>query len=377
MKRKHIAISLLLALAANLSAAAKPNSEPATHPYNHYNLPTFTDPDSERASHYIPYNLRTLSSAALEPDTMSAPPTLLPQPASTYDAATAAKTDITYTPYSSAKDTRANNDHSYRKILGETADGRLVIQDYYQNSGRPLTAPYILNRYGDPQTTIVTNADSKLVWYRQDGSVYAIQHYHDGQPAGHLSYYRNGRLVAQTPRPDNTNDFYAIGGNAPAGTRYYYDDGHILALEYQQGRIGSCYTTFYCEAGESLYAPDGTPLLAWRSEQSGDIISSQSWNTLNTTPADQQAARLQSINAALTRWDDIKQRLSDNDLNQPYHHDETANQLPPPVGEGRGGVSPHIAESNREPATAANKEPAPDNLSAPADLPAPAHLHTP
>ena len=66
MNHKHIAIPLLLALAANLSTAAKPNSEPASHLYN---LPTFADPDSERASHYIPYNLRTLSSAALEPDT--------------------------------------------------------------------------------------------------------------------------------------------------------------------------------------------------------------------------------------------------------------------------------------------------------------------
>ena len=326
MKRKHIAIPLLLALAANLSTFAKPNSEPASHPYN---LPTFTDPDSERASHYIRYNLRTLSSAALEPDTMSAPPTLLPQPASVYDAATAAKTDITYTPYPSAKNIPANNGH--RKILGETADGRLVIQDYYKNSDRPRTAPYILNRYGDPQATLIINADSKLVWYNQDGSVYAIQHYHDGQPAGYLSYYRNGRLVAQTPRPGSDDGFYGIGGYATAGTRYYYDDGHILALEYQHGRIGSCYTALLCLEGESLYAPDGTPLLAWKSTQSGDIVSSHSWNTLNTTPARQQAARRQSINAALARRDDIKQQLqNNNDLNR-HDRERTATDLPEPA----------------------------------------------
>ena len=336
MNHKYIAIPLLLALAANLPTFAKPNSEPASNPY-------------------IGYNLRTLSSAAPEPDSMDAPPALLPQPASTYDAATAAKTDITYTPHPSAKNIPANNGH--RKILGETADGRLVIQDYYKNSDRPRTAPYILNRYGDPQATLIINADSKLVWYNQDGSVYAIQHYHDGQPAGYLSFYRNGRLVAQKARPGNDNDFYAaIGAIASAGTRYYYDDGHILALEYHHGRVGSCNMGAYCKEGETLYAPDGTPLIAWQSIQSGDNITHQSWNTLNTTPADQQAARRQSIDAALTRWDDIKQRLSDNDLNQPYHHDETAvatttNQLPPPWG--RDGVG------------------AADDLAAPADLPAP------
>ena len=304
------------------------------------------------------YNLRTWSSAGIEPDTMSAPPALPPQPASTYDATTAAKTDIAYTPYDSAIGTfPSNNDYSYRTILGETADGRLVIQDYYKSSEHPRTAPYILNRYGDPQDPTAINADSKLVWYRQNGSVYAIQHYHDGQPAGYLSFYRDGRLVAQKARPGNDNDFYtAIGAIASAGTRYYYDDGHILALEYHHGRVGSCNMGAYCKEGETLYAPDGTPLIAWQSIQIGNNITHQSWNTLNTTPADQQAARRQSIDAALTRWDDIKQRLSDNDLNQPYHHDETAvatttNQLPPPWG--RDGVG------------------AADDLAAPADLPAP------
>ena len=313
MNHKHIAIPLLLALAANLPTFAKPNSEPASHPY-------------------IPYNLRTLSSAALEPDTMSAPPALPPQPASTYDAAAAAKTDIAYTPYDSAIGTfPGNNDYSYRTILGETADGRLVIQDYYRNSDRPRTAPYILNRYGDPQDPTAINADSKLVWYRQNGSVYAIQHYHDGQPAGYLSYYHNGRLVAQKPRPGSDDGFYGIGGYATAGTRYYYDDGHILALEYQHGRIGSCFAAFYCEEGESLYAPDGTPLLAWKSTQSGDIVSSHSWNTLNTPPARQQAARRQSINAALARRDDIKQQLRhNNDLNR-HDRERTATDLPEPA----------------------------------------------
>jgi len=319
MKRKHIAISLLLALAANLTTAAAPDSERAASPDKPYNLHHLYRPD----------NLHTLSSAAPKPDNMDAPPVLQPQPASVYDAATAAKTDITYTPYPSAKNIPANNGH--RKILGETADGRLVIQDYYRNSDRPRTAPYILNRYGDPQATLIINADSKLVWYNQDGSVYAIQHYHDGQPAGYLSYYRNGRLVAQKPRPGSDHDFYGIGGKATAGTRYYYDDGHILALEYQHGRIGSCFAAFYCEEGESLYAPDGTPLLAWRSEQSGDIYEHHSWNTLNSTPAGQQAARRQSINAALARRDDIKQQLRNNsDLNR-HNRERTATDLPEPA----------------------------------------------
>ena len=316
MNRKHI--PLLLALAANLTTAAAPDSERAASPDKSYNLHHLYRPD----------NLHTLSSAAPKPDNMDAPPVLQPQPASVYDAATAAKTDITYTPYPSAKNIPANNGH--RKILGETADGRLVLQDYYPKSDRPRTAPYILNRYGDPQILTI-NADSKLVWYNQDGSVYAIQHYHDGQPAGYLSYYRNGRLVAQKPRPGSDHDFYGIGGKATAGTRYYYDDGHFLALEYQYGRIGRCYNTLLCLEGESLYAPDGTPLLAWSSEQSGDIYEHHSWNSLNSTPAGQQAARRQSIDAALARRDDIKQQLQKTSDPNWHKHGRTGNDLPEPA----------------------------------------------
>ena len=271
MNRKHIAISLLLALAANLTTAAAPDSERAASPDKPYNLHHLYRPD----------NLHTLSSAAPKPDNMDAPPVLQPQPASVYDAATAAKTDITYTPYPSAKNIPANNGH--RKILGETADGRLVIQDYYQNSDRPRTAPYILNRYGDPRATIIINADSKLVWYNQDGSVYAIQHYHDGQPAGYLSYYRKGRLIAQKPRPGSDNDYYAIGGNATAGTRYYYDDGHILALEYQHGALAAATppsTAKQAKASTPRTAPRSSPGRVTKAVTSSPATA----GTASTTP---------------------------------------------------------------------------------------------
>ena len=307
--------------------------EPAAHPDSKYNL-----------------HPRIWMSAGIEPDSMAAPPALPALPASEYDAAEAAKTDITYTPYPQAEKTYTrDSSYSTRKILGETADGRLVIQDYYANSDQPRTAPYILNKYGDKQDAGTIHADSKLVWYRQDGSVYAVQRYHAGHPAGHLSYYQNGRLIAQ--HASDVPDTYSIAGKVASGTRYYYDDGHILALEYHQGRVLGCGMTGYCEEAESLYAPDGSPLAAWHGEQTNDIVSIRSWNSLNTTPAAEQAARRKTFDAALTRWEEIKQDLNGQDINSYYES---------PNAETREPSQPDIAAALL-----------PDTLAASADLPAP------
>ena len=307
--------------------------EPAAHPDSKYNL-----------------HPRIWMSAGIEPDSMAAPPALPALPASEYDAAEAAKTDITYTPYPQAEKTYTrDSSYSTRKILGETADGRLVIQDYYANSDQPRTAPYILNKYGDKQDAGTIHADSKLVWYRQDGSVYAVQRYHAGHPAGHLSYYQNGRLIAQ--HASDVPDPYSIAGKVASGTRYYDDDGHILALEYHQGRVLGCGMTGYCEEAESLYAPDGSPLAAWHGEQTNDIVSIRSWNSLNTTPAAEQAARRKTFDAALTRWEEIKQDLNGQDINSYYES---------PNAETREPSQPDIAAALL-----------PDTLAAPADLPAP------
>ena len=59
----------------------------------------------------------------------------------------------------------------YRKALGQTADGRRVVQDYHQDNNTPQTAPFILKNDSDPHDFNSDNADSKTVWYRKDGSI--------------------------------------------------------------------------------------------------------------------------------------------------------------------------------------------------------------
>ena len=87
------------------------------------------------------------------------------------DATRAAKTDIAYTPgdeqtwYFNAGGSpvdQATAGGYYRKALGKTADGRLVVQDYYQDSGKPQTAPFILKKDSDPHDFDSDNSDSMI-----------------------------------------------------------------------------------------------------------------------------------------------------------------------------------------------------------------------
>ena len=70
----------------------------------------------------------------------------------------------------------------YRKTLGKTADGRLVVQDYYHDGGKPQTAPVILKKGANPHSFANDINDSKTVWYRKDGSIEAVQEFKDGTP---------------------------------------------------------------------------------------------------------------------------------------------------------------------------------------------------
>ena len=143
----------------------------------------------------------------------------------------------------------------YRKALGQTADGRRVVQDYHQDNNTPQTAPFILKNDSDPHDFNSDNADSKTVWYRKDGSIEAVQDYRDGAHYGRLNIYQNGRLAAQMPlddsRSDTEDDPYR-GDPIASGLRLYHPSGKPLGYIHadDDGRA------------EITYREDGSPVIA-------------------------------------------------------------------------------------------------------------------
>ena len=150
---------------------------------------------------------------------------------------------LDYTPgegktyYFDAKGNKAEKpvqDGYYRKILGKTADGRTVVQDFYQDSDKPQIAPSILRQGAAEDDFSGDLSDSTLVHYNRDGSVSAIVPLQDGKATGHPALYDNGVLVIQAPLPEGGSDandpFTALAAYATTHGRMFYPDGTLMAM---------------------------------------------------------------------------------------------------------------------------------------------------
>ena len=105
----------------------------------------------------------------------------------------------------------------------------------------------------DPSDFSTETVDSKIVWYKEDGSVSSIVPMRGGnRKAGRITT-KNGRLIAQSALPDGVeedkDDPY---GKLANDVRYYHENGHILYLQGESA-IEPPYHTI-------IYDPAGTPL---------------------------------------------------------------------------------------------------------------------
>ena len=281
------------------------------------------------------YNLGlSLPLDSIQPDSLQAPAAQTARlPENLLDAKQAAENPIDYTP-ATAPDLYADRDGKpseqptpggfIRKTLGKTADGRLVVQDYYQDSGTPQTAPLTLKKDADPRDFTTAAVDGKAVWYSTAGDILAIQQYQNGAPVSRLNYYHAGRLAIQSRLPQGVSeadDPYSSAGDASKGERYYYQNGQLLALDYDS-RLDP-------NIRKILYDENGQPLAAWRGERTNDIVTTSSWNTLNNTPAAEQTARRQTFDAALARKAELQKLLhAESELNAPADGDKAPSATP-------------------------------------------------
>lgn len=92
----------------------------------------------------------------------------------------------------------------YYKAVGITDDSRIVVQTFYQSSGKPFTSPIALVKDTTPDdiNLILPNGhniqpmDGRLVKYLPDGSIFQINDFNRGNLDSYIATYRDGQLIS-------------------------------------------------------------------------------------------------------------------------------------------------------------------------------------
>ena len=208
---------------------------------------------------------------------------------------TPGKESVAYLDANDRKIARPVESGYFRRTLGKTADGRTVVQEFWQDTATKRSAPYALTRRaaatnGGGITALLPPlqagkalgralarlrapdaangvVDSTAVLYDRNGAVVLIIPAHAGKQVGFTGYYEDGRLRAQLPPLSHGSDtadseLPEFPAFATAHSRMYYPDGRLLALLPQDDAANDL-TLSYRADGSLLAAinPDREPSL--------------------------------------------------------------------------------------------------------------------
>lgn len=139
----------------------------------------------------------------------------------------------------------------YRKVLGKTADGRAVVQNFYQDNDQAQSSPAILIKDADVNDFDAGTLDSRIVWYRPDGSVFSIDNFKNGKQQGLTSYYLNGTLVIQQPENGYVLPKQPTTADGKLGRRIFSASGKTVLSNYTKSEDLHIIT---------LFREDGSPI---------------------------------------------------------------------------------------------------------------------
>lgn len=165
----------------------------------------------------------------------------------------------------------------YREILGTSADGKPVAQDFYQDSGAPQTAPFILIP-GKENDFSTDGNDGRLVWYNPEGKVTGIALFSQGkQQDENLFITEKGLTIINFKKDQST--FYSLEGKLlshsdpqKAQEFFCYHSGKIMLIF--QEKDGKTYYNAWNEAGKEVEILEIAPQLTEVYKLRQDIFQS-------------------------------------------------------------------------------------------------------
>ena len=190
----------------------------------------------------------------------------------------------------------------FRKVVGKTADGRIVAQDFYQDSGKPQTRMFILRADAAADDFRTEMADSPVATYGRDDVIIRVDYPVQADNTTHrAANYVEGRLLSQDALPPGTRDpddpLRELQGLA-GYYRYYYPDGRLLLLKTDEKNGDGI---------RAAYRADGSLLMARGTKADG---KTETWWSADGKPLEKGTeARRQAIAEYNTRVDTLNARL--------------------------------------------------------------------
>lgn len=177
-------------------------------------------------------------------------------------------------------------DGYYRKILGVTADGRTVAQDFY-TSHAPQTAPFILKQGADESNFENHVIEGDIIWFDELGNIEQtfshdsewISFFKEGQIIGHILETKpNTVVVVNYPNSQNIMAYFKFVNTSPKEiTRiYFYENGNVMlkVIGDDKGNVSEVLT--WSEIGKSIkpkkFAKDNEVTLANMDKIVNDVL---------------------------------------------------------------------------------------------------------
>ena len=139
------------------------------------------------------------------------------------------------------RNTPATKGGYYRKVLGETATGWYVIQDYYQQSHKKQTDPFIIKKEQDLKNPDPTSVEGDLIFWFPNGKKSAEAYYLNDERDGTWTWWHaNGQREAEESYKNNKLDGIA--------TTWYSNGKKKSEENYLGGKLEGL-STFWNEKG--------------------------------------------------------------------------------------------------------------------------------
>ena len=140
----------------------------------------------------------------------------------------------------------------YRMLLGRTAEGRAVAQDFYQDNGTRQSSPFIIPddkklKLADP---FDIGLNGKIAFYSREGRLQRISRYQNGLAVEEWRYDLKGRLINHT-------------STTPSG------DSSILTYG-ENGKLLHSFTFQEDTGSSAYYRPDGSLIYTFRHDKATD-----------------------------------------------------------------------------------------------------------